>query len=212
MKRKKPSLYDAEEQLLQEHSVHFVEYLQRKGVLEDAEISDEKIRKAQKSRAKKAYQNTEVMLAQYRLIVWTLECVPGELAQELDVPLRDVDSLVEKLDLQSTLQNKRFEYRINAMMKTRYLVDRIHEALSVLKQKPINGDQLYAVIYTTYIDPIERTHEDILEILNLSDRTYYRLRREAITIMSIRLWSAPSEDTASWLEVLTIIEIMYKPD
>ena len=212
MKRKKPSLYDAEEQQLQEHSTHFVEFLQRKGVLEDAEISDDQIRKAQKSRARKAYQNTEVMLAQYRLIVWTLECVPGELAQELNTRLKDVDSLVEKLDLQATLQNKRFEYRVNAMMKTRYLVDRIHEALSVIKQKPVNGEQLYAVIYTTYIDSTERTHDDILETLKMSDRTYYRLRREAITIMSIRLWSAPSEDTANWLEVLTIIENMYKSD
>ena len=212
MKRKKPSLYDAEEQLLQEHSAHLVDFLQRKGVIEDTRISDEQIRKAQKSRAKKAYQNTEVMLSQYRLVVWTLECAPGELAQELDARLKDVDSLVEKLDLQAALQHKRFEYRVNAMMKTRYLVDRIHEALSVLKQKPNNGDQLYAVIHATYIDPVERSHEDILEALNLSSRTYYRLRREAITIMSIRLWSAPSEDTASWLEVLTIIENMYKSD
>ncbi len=212
MKRKKPSLYDAEEQLLQEHSVHFVELLKRKGMLEDTEISDDRIRKAQKSRAKKAYQNTEVMLAQYRLIVWTLECIPGEIAIELGVRLKDVDLLVEKLDLQSALDNKRLEYRIHAMMKTRYLVDRIHEALSVLKQRPSTGEQLYSVIYTTYIDPTERTHEEILDVLNMSDRTYYRLRREAITIMSIRLWSAPSEDTASWLEVLTIIENMYQSD
>ena len=49
MKRKKPSLYDAEEQQLQEHSTHFVEFLQRKGVLEDAEISDDQIRRRRKA-------------------------------------------------------------------------------------------------------------------------------------------------------------------
>ena len=45
-------------------------------------------------------------------------------------------------------------------------------------------------------------------VQRITYRHYYRLRREAITIMSIRLWSAPSGETASWLEVLTILEEM----
>ena len=53
-----------------------------------------------------------------------------------------------------------------------------------------------------------KTDEEILKELRMTSRTYYRLRREAITIMSIRLWSAPSGETASWLEVLTILEEM----
>ena len=97
---------------------------------------------------------------------------------------------------------------VNAMMKTRYLVDRIHEALAVIRKKPGNGEDLYSVLYTTYLDPVERKHEEILKELRMTSRTYYRLRREAITIMSIRLWSAPSGETASWLEVLTILEEM----
>ena len=59
-----------------------------------------------------------------------------------------------------------------------------------------------------HLDPVERKHEEILKELRMTSRTYYRLRREAITIMSIRLWSAPSGETASWLEVLTILEEM----
>ena len=91
------------------------------------------------------------------------------------------------------------------MMKTRYLVDRIHEALTMLRKKPDNGEELYAVIYTTYIDPVKRDLDGILKTLGLSMRTYYRLRKEAITLISIKLWSAPSEETAVWLEVLTIL-------
>lgn len=206
MKSKKPSLYDAQESQLQKQSAGFVELLMRKGMLEDPKIDDEKIRKAKKSTVQKAYHNTEVLLEQYRLVVWVLECAPGEIAQELLIPVQDVDALVERIELETTLGSKRIENRVNTMMKTRFLVDRVQEALTVLRKKPGNGELLYSILYATYIDPEKRKHEELLKALDLSSRTYYHLRREAITILSIRLWSAPSGDIDAWLEVLTLLE------
>lgn len=208
MKRKKPTMYDDQEALILKQSSSFVEFLMRAGMLEDPQIDDEKVRKAKKSTMQKAYHNTEALLNQYRLIVWVLECAPGELAQELMTPVQDIDRLAEKIDLATTLGDKRVESRVNAMMKTRFLVDRVHDALSVLRQKPGNREQLYSVIYTTYIDPVERKNDEIIDLLHLSARTYYRLRREAITIMSVRLWSAPTGDIDTWLEVLTLLQSM----
>ena len=208
MKRKNPTMYDDQEALILKQSSSFVEFLMRAGMLEDPQIDDEKVRKAKKSTMQKAYHNTEALLNQYRLIVWVLECAPGELAQELMTPVQDIDRLAEKIDLATTLGDKRVESRVNAMMKTRFLVDRVHDALSVLRQKPGNGEQLYSVIYTTYIDPVERKNDEIIDLLHLSARTYYRLRREAITIMSVRLWSAPTGDIDTWLEVLTLLQSM----
>lgn len=208
MKRKKPTMYDDQEALILNQSSSFVEFLMRAGMLEDPQIDDEKVRKAKKSTMQKAYHNTEALLNQYRLIVWVLECAPGELAQELMTPVQDIDRLAEKIDLATTLGDKRVESRVNAMMKTRFMVDRVHDALSVLRQKPGNGEQLYSVIYTTYIDPVERKNDEIIDLLHLSARTYYRLRREAITIMSVRLWSAPTGDIDTWLEVLTLLQSM----
>lgn len=205
MRRKNIPPYDEEEQKLQMQSTAIVDFLRRKGAVPDTSINDEAVRKAHKDRAQRLYQNTEVLLNQYRVIVWVLECIPGEMAAELLIPLREVDLLVEKLDMEMVLENKRVESRVNAMMKTRYLVDRIHEALTMLRKKPDNGEELYAVIYTTYIDPVKRDLDGILKTLGLSMRTYYRLRKEAITLISIKLWSAPSEETAVWLEVLTIL-------
>lgn len=206
MKSKKPSLYDAQESQLQKQSAGFVELLMRKGMLEDPKIDDEKIRKAKKTTVQKAYHNTEVLLEQYRLVVWVLECAPGEIAQELLIPVHDVDALAERIELETTLGSKRIENRVNTMMKTRFLVDRVQEALTVLRKKPGDGELLYSVLYATYIDPVKRKHEELLKALDLSSRTYYRLRREAITILSIRLWSAPSGDIDAWLEVLTLLE------
>ena len=165
MKSKKPSLYDAQEEQIQLQSASFVDFLTRKGVLEDHNIDNERVRKAKKDTAQRAYHNTEVLLSQYRLIIWVLECIPGELSDELEVPVHDIDALAEKIDIQTSLENARIESRVNAMMKTRYLVDRIHEALAVIRKKPGNGEDLYSVLYTTYLDPVERKHEEILKEL-----------------------------------------------
>ena len=111
MRSKKVTPYDAEELKLQAQSASIVDYLKRKGIVEDTHIDNEKIRKAQQSKAQKAYHNTEVLLNQYRMVVWVLECIPGEIAAELLGPVKDVDELAEKLDLQMSLENKRVESR-----------------------------------------------------------------------------------------------------
>lgn len=47
MKSKKPSLYDAQEEQIQLQSASFVDFLTRKGVLEDHNIDNERVRKWQ---------------------------------------------------------------------------------------------------------------------------------------------------------------------
>lgn len=206
MRSKKITPYDAEEQKIQAQSVSIMEYLKISGRIEDPQIQDPEVRKAQQEKARRDYHNTEVMLNQYRMVTWVLECIPDEISAELLVPVQDIDKLAEKLDIQMSLENKRIESRVNAMMKTRHLVDRIQEALSMLRKKPGNGEELYSVIYTTYIDPVERKNNEILAKLGMTVRTYYRLRRTAITLLSIRLWSVASEEIAAWLEVLSMLE------
>ena len=58
MKSKKPSLYDAQEEQIQLQSASFVDFLTRKGVLEDHNIDNERVRKAKK--------DTTESISQYR--------------------------------------------------------------------------------------------------------------------------------------------------
>lgn len=94
-------------------------------------------------------------MQQYRTLVWLMECFPETMAEELDQPFRDIDELLEQMDLTLAMGNRRMENR-----------------------------------------------------LEMSSRNYYRLRQQAITILSIRLWSAPSTDVDFWLEMLEFLEKM----
>lgn len=200
------ALYEQQESQLSAQSSAFINLLTKRGILEDREIDNDRIRQVQKEKKRNMYHNTLLLLQHYRNIVWALECFPATVAEELDHPLGDLDALLDRMDLEFGMNNRKLESRMESVRKSRLLLDRVNEALSVLKRKPENGAKMYELIYLTYIAPDKLSHTDLLYRLDISSRHYYRLRQQAFTILSIRLWSAPAGEVDSWLEVLTLLE------
>jgi DNA-directed RNA polymerase specialized sigma subunit len=196
-----------QEGLLMEQSEAFLGLLQRRGILVDDQIDDEARRRSIKDRKRKTYHNTLLMLQNYRNISWALESFPEEIAEELDRPLESLDALLSLLDTEIIFGNYRLESRLQSVQKSRLLLDRINDALTVLKKKPKDGPILYKVIYETFIAPEHLTIAELVYRLNISARHYYRLRSQAINVLALRLWSAPAEELDSWLEVLTLLEL-----
>lgn len=180
--------------------------LERRGIVEDISIQSAKARQSEQALRRTMYHNTQMMLKHYRNIVWALECFPEQVAEELDRPLKTLDTLLSAVDTQLAMGNAKLEHRMQSIKQSRILVDRINDALTVLRQKPGNGDMMYQIIYQTYITPEKLNHDDILYRLNISDRHYYRLRQQAVNILSIRLWTAPAGCLDAWLEILTLLE------
>lgn len=180
--------------------------LERRGIVEDPSIVNEKARHAEQALRRNMYHNTQMMLKHYRDIVWALECFPEQVAEELDRPLKDLDALLSMVDTQLAMGNTRLEHRMLSIKQSRLLLDRINDALTVLRQKPGNGEMMYNIIFQTFVTPDKLTHQEILYRLDISDRHYYRLRQQAVNILSIRLWTAPVGCLDAWLEILTLLE------
>ena len=180
--------------------------LERRGIVEDPSIVNEKARQAEQALRRNMYHNTQMMLKHYRDIVWALECFPEQVAEELDRPLKDLDALLSMVDTQLAMGNTRLEHRMLSIKQSRLLLDRINDALTVLRQKPGNGEMMYNIIFQTFVTPDKLTHQEILYRLDISDRHYYRLRQQAVNILSIRLWTAPAWCLDAWLEILTLLE------
>lgn len=200
--------YEQQESQLSAQSAAFLQMLTKRGILEDQEIDDEKIRQAEKKKKRNMYHNTMLMLQHYRNITWVLECFPSRIAEELDRPMNDLDALLSLISTEIGMDNARLENRLRSVQRSRLLLDRINEALTVLRQKPGNGELMYKVIFETFITPDKLSHTDILYRLNISSRHYYRIRQQAVNILSIRLWAAPVAELDSWLEVLTLLEAL----
>ena len=179
--------------------------LTAQGLLEDGSIADENRRKAQQERLQKLYHNTQLLLSHYRDIAWVLECFPETVAQELEEPLDKLDTLLDRMDAEAGMGNRKLESRVESLRQSRLLLDRINDALTVLKKKPGNGPRLYELIYLTYIVPEKLSHTDLLFRLDLSSRQYYRLWEEAIAILSIRLWSVPEEELERLVELVGLL-------
>lgn len=198
--------YSKEEANMAEKSQAFIDILTKRGILANQSITNERIRAIRQQKDRNSYHNTMQLLQNYRTLVWVMECFPETVAEELDVPFEDVDVLLEQMDLQLAMGNRKLESRMEGTKKSRLLLDRVNEALTVLRQKPGNGAVLYKLIYLTYIGPDMLTHKELLYRLSLSSRQYYRYREQAITILSLRLWSAPATDVDFWLDMLTFLE------
>ena len=206
IKKDNKSMYEQQEDRIRIQSDAFISLLTKRGILGDHQIDDEKIRSAKQEKQRNTYHNTLMLLKNYRTIAWMLECFPDNVAAELDRPFEALDELIEHVDVEVSMGNRKLESRIEGVRKSRILLDRVNEALTVLKKKPENGEILYNLIYQTYITPERLGLTDILYRLDISPRHYYRLRSQAITILSIRLWAAPAKDVDFWLEILTLLE------
>lgn len=205
---KENEMIQEQQEKKQAQSEAVIGLLTNRGILPDAGIDNEKVREARKEKQKNTYHNTLMLLQHYRTIVWLLECFPEDIAGELDKPFEGLDALLEQVDLEMSWGNRRLESRLEGIQKSRLLLDRVNEALTVLKKKPENGERLYKLIYLTYIAPERLSHNELLYRLDMSSRHYYRLRQQAITILSIRLWAAPDTEVDVWLEMLALIEGM----
>ena len=200
--------YDQQERQLSSQSAAFIKMLAKRGILEDPEINDEKIRQVEKSKRRNTYHNTQMILRYYRDITWALNCFPSQIAEELDEAVGGLDELLSRIRIEIGMENKELENRLISIKRSRLLLDRVNEALTVLRQKPGNGELMYNILYLTYIAKEKLRHNDILFRLNISQRHYYRTRQQAINILSIRLWAAPAGGLDSWLEVLTLLEAL----
>lgn len=181
-------------------------FLRNQGILaENNTLSEEMIREAQEKKQKQAYHNTLLLLSNYRNILWQTDCEIEAIASELNVPLKNLDALLSRVDAEIGMENRRLELNLERLAKTRQLLDRINDALTALKRKPDNGPLLYDLIYMTYISDEKLLQTDVLFRLNISRRHYYRLKEQAINIISLRLWSSPTSDLDLWLELVAML-------
>ena len=177
-------------------------FLRDRGILEDDGATPQQV---EEKKRKQAYHNTLLLLTNYRSILWQTESELESVAAELNLPLRKLDAVLSRIDAEIGMENRRLELRLERLAKTRQLLDQIHDALTSLKHKPGNGQLLYDLIYLTYIAEDKMRQTDVLFRLNVSRRHYYRLKEQAISIISLRLWCAPNSDLDLWLELVSML-------
>ncbi len=175
------------------------------GLLANAEIADQKIREFKQKKNRDLYHNTGVLLSLYRKLSWILICFPENVAKELDIPFKDIDHLIEKLDVEWSYGNKVIDNRMEGLMKTRMIIDKINNAIEMQKSNPDGGKRIYQLLYLQFIAPEKLTTTEIALRLDVCERQYFRLKKKAITAVSNVLWSS-NKEVDFWIEIISILD------
>ena len=178
--KEQQDLFAQQESQLSMKSQAFVELFTKRGLIEAGSIQNEAVRRADKTKRRNMHHNTLALLKSYRDIQWMLRCFPDTIAEELDAPLHDLDALIQLVSSEIDWGNQKVESRMESIRRSRLMMDQINKAISILRNKPGNGELLYNLIYLTYVALEKLMIAEICAQLHVSDRQYYRLRQSTV--------------------------------
>lgn len=179
------------------------EYLINSGTIPNMQIKDTQVREVIRKKRMIAFHNTELLLKNYRDIAWELEYAPYEIAANLDYSCDNISEIIQAFDYEFALGNKSLEYRLDRLEESVKMFKALNEAVTLLKKKPTKGELYYDIIYHTFIDPSKKSIDEILDMLYLKRSVYYTMRKEAISMISARLWySMPARQVGMVIEAI----------
>ena len=181
------SLYEQQEERILAQSDAFISLLTKRGILGDHKIDNDKIRKAQQEKNRKSYHNTQLLLQHYRNIAWLLECLPMDIAKELEEPYEDPDEATA--EILYMFFNRRS--CIDEPFSSR--VERVVVDTMASKNKIIGIDEVPHIRFAHFIAPrgIDLKHHNYV----IMDGLYY-------TFLYIKGDGYPSRVRAGWMSAL----------
>ena len=154
------------------------------------------------------YHDTWKLLKKYRDVVWSLELSVQQVRSKFEIA--DGNSIEEFLDsiylAGADLAGSDIEHHAKCIERSHQMLKLLDTAIDLLRNKHKNGESYYWLLYYSFLSPQQlRNVEEIIEklrphIRDISFRTYYRRRREAIDALSSVLWGYTSKDSMEILE------------
>ncbi len=153
------------------------------------------------------YHDTWKLLKKYRDVVWSLELSVQQVRNKFQLEFGStVEDFLDSIYLAGAdLSGSDIEHHAKCIERSHKILTLIDSAVELLRSKHKNGEAYYWLLYYSYLSPQQlRNVEEIIEklrpyIRDISFRTYYRRRREAIEALSSVLWGYTSQDS---LEIL----------
>lgn len=143
---------------------------------------------------KELYHKAKLLLEIYRDVCWGT----AEQAQSCENDLYDysleycsgsIESAMLYLETFAPDESRdRFESRINNLFEIKWMIEIVDAALYKVRECPVNGELYSSILSAYYLSNFTYTESDMLEMLNLDRSTFYRRKKEAITVFGLSLW------------------------
>ena len=144
------------------------------------------------------FHDTWKLLKNYRDAVWNLELAVQQVRSTFEI---EYGSSIE-----ADIGGSKLEDYAKSIERSNKMLTLLNSAVDILRSKHKHGEQYYWILYYSYLSPQQLQNTDeIIEslrphIANISPRTYYRKRPEAVQALSSILWGYTSKDCLEMLD------------
>ena len=154
------------------------------------------------------YHDTLKLLKKYRDVVWGLELSVQQVRKRFSIEYgSSIEDFLESIYLAGAdLTGSNIEHHTKCIEKSNQMLKLLDSSIELLRTKHKYGETYYWLLYYSFLFPQQlRNVEEILDQLrphmrDISYRTYYRKRNEAIDALSSILWGYTSRDSMDILE------------
>lgn len=154
------------------------------------------------------YHDTWKLLKKYRDVVWSLELSVQQVRNRFELEYgSSIDDFLTSVYLAGAdLEGSDIEQHAKSIERSHQMLKLLDSSIELLRNKHKNGETYYWLLYYTYLSPQQfKNVEEIIEqlrphIRDISFRTYYRRRQEAIEVLSSILWGYTSKESMDILE------------
>lgn len=154
------------------------------------------------------YHDTWRLLKKYRDVVWSLELSVQQLKNQFRIEYgSSIEDFLESVYLAGAdLSGTQIEDHARCIERSNKMLTLVANAVDLLRTRHKNGEAYYWLLYYTYLSPQQlRNVEEIIDqlrphIRDISFRTYYRRRKDAVEALSSILWGYTAQDSLKILE------------
>lgn len=160
------------------------------------------------------FHDTWTLLRKYRDVVWSLELSVRRAQNKFKIEYgKSIEDFLESIYIAGVdFKENGIEQHAKCIEKSYQMLQLVDSAVSLLRTKHKHGEAYYWILYYSFLSPQQyRNADEIVDQLrphvhDISYRTYYRRRREAIEELSSVLWGFSSKDCIGILNAFFPVE------
>ena len=154
------------------------------------------------------YHDTWRLLKKYRDVVWSMELSVQQLKKEFEIEYGStIDDFLESVYLAGAdLGGTKIENHARCIERSNQMLKLLNSAVDLLRTRHKSGETYYWLLYYTYLSPQKlKNLDEIIDqlrphIRDISVRTYYRKRNDAVDALGSVLWGYTTQDTMKILD------------
>ena len=154
------------------------------------------------------FHDTWKLLKNYRDAVWNLELAVQQVRKSFEIEYgNSIEEFLDSMYLAGAdIGGSKLESYAKSIERSNKMLNLLNMAVDTMRTKHKHGEQYYWILYYSYLSPQQLQNiDEIIEklephIVNISRRTYYRKRPEAVQALSSILWGYTSKDCIEMLD------------